>query len=241
MHRFTNRFALIVATLAVASSGCNERTATVSGVVQLDGSAMKIGEGQRGMVIFRPVAGGATCTSLITPAGGYSVATGSSAGLAPGDYLVSVRVIELVPGSEGEGASGKPITPAVYSDPLTSGLLFTVVNGVNKIVIDLDSSAGPAVTPTPPKNEANLEEAGPEEAGGAEEEEADAPQESDAATPEPTTDEPTTDEPTTDEPTTDEPATDETPSPDTGAAADDATAKENAVPLSPEAQGGEQT
>ncbi len=136
--------------LIVLGSGCSDRTASVSGVVKLDDAPLAIAARQRGMVVFRPVAGGATCTSLIDGSGRYSVATGSDTGVVPGDYMVSVRVIELVDGEAGEGASGRPITPALYADPLTSGLLYSVQSGSNKIDIALDSGAGPAVLPTPP-------------------------------------------------------------------------------------------
>ncbi|WP_145282385.1 hypothetical protein [Pirellulimonas nuda] len=147
--------------LSVACAGCSERTAAVSGTVKLDKAPLAITEGQRGMVVFRPVAGGATCTSLIGADGGYRVATGAASGVVPGDYMVSVRVIELVQGAEGEGASGRPITPAVYSDPLTSGLLYTVQSGANQIDIPLESSAGPAVIPSPPQ--ADIDDATPAE------------------------------------------------------------------------------
>lgn len=152
-----------MAFLGLQATGCSERTAKVSGVVKLDDSPMKITEGQRGIVVFRPVAGGATCTSLINGDGTYSVATGASAGVTPGDYMVSVRVIELVPGDEeGQGASGQPITPALYADPLTSGLMFKVGSGVNNVAIELDSQAGPAVLP-PPVVEGEVDADGPEE------------------------------------------------------------------------------
>lgn len=156
-----------LAFLGLQATGCSERTARVSGVVKLDDSPMKITDGQRGMVVFRPVAGGATCASLIDAEGTFSVATGASAGVTPGDYMVSVRVIELVPGEEeGQEASGQAITPALYANPLTSGLMYKVGSGENKLVIELDSMAGPAVLPPPVVEREGDEEA--DAAGGTE-------------------------------------------------------------------------
>ncbi len=150
--------------VSLMAIGCSERSASVSGVVELDDKPISIEDDQRGMVVFRPVAGGATCTSLINKDGTFRVATGSSSGVAPGDYMVSVRVIELVPKEEGQGAGGKPITPALYADPLTSGLLYSVKSGVNQIEIELDSDAGPAVLPQPVLEIPELTEEGESEA-----------------------------------------------------------------------------
>ncbi len=126
-------------------SGCSDLTAQVGGVVYLDDKPVELTSTQRGMVVFRPVAGGATCTGLVQPDGSYQIATGGTQSLAPGDYLVSVRIIQLVEAAiENEAPSGKPITPAVYGDPLTSGLTCMVKNGGNAYDIDLKSSAGPA-------------------------------------------------------------------------------------------------
>ncbi|MEM9186250.1 MAG: hypothetical protein AAGB00_07110 [Planctomycetota bacterium] len=150
--------------------GCSEQTAQVGGKVLLDGEALSIRDSQRGMVVFRPVAGGATCTGLIDKLGEYQVATGSRSSLVPGDYLVSVRVIELVEAtSSGEAPAGKPITPAVYADPLTSGISFLVKSGRNQCDISLDSAAGPAVAPgvMPAEGEVDAESAGDARAAGA--------------------------------------------------------------------------
>lgn len=152
MSRLTLKSAVQVAgclMLLAMATGCSELTATVSGRVFMDGEPMKIADNERGMVVFRPVAGGPTCSGLLTPDGAFAVSTGSSSALTPGDYMVSVRVVRLVPASTaGEAPSGTPITPAVYADPLTSGLLFAIESGKNQIDIKLTSNAGPAVVPT---------------------------------------------------------------------------------------------
>ncbi|MEM8495151.1 MAG: hypothetical protein AAF663_07155 [Planctomycetota bacterium] len=102
------------------------------------------------MIVFRPVSGGATCTGTVQSDGTYSIATGTRNALVPGDYLVSIRVVELLQ-SETKGAPplGRPVTPAVYADPLTSGLSFNVRAGSNTYDLLLESSAGPAVLPRP--------------------------------------------------------------------------------------------
>lgn len=151
--------------VAVFTLGCREQTARVSGVVKLDGSPLQVQDNQRGTVVLRPVAGGATCTSLIGPDGAFSVSTGSVSGVAPGEYLVSVRVLELVPREDGQAPGGTPTTPAIYADPSTSGLMFKVKAGANEIEIDLDSAAGPLVLPTPVEDAEN--EAGEDGEGDA--------------------------------------------------------------------------
>jgi hypothetical protein len=74
-----------------------------------------------------------------------------------------VQVLESIPPKGGDDApTGKPITPALYADPLTSGLSLDVKNGENRYDIKLDSLAGPAVLP-PQDSEETLEEETPEE------------------------------------------------------------------------------
>lgn len=134
--------------------GCSDLTATVSGRVLMDGKQLQIADDERGMVVFRPVAGGATCSGLLNSSGAFDVSTGSSSALSAGDYLVSVRVVNLLPAEAGSLApSGRPVTPAVYADPLTSGLVFAVSSGKNEITIELSSDAGPAVLPQPEEAE----------------------------------------------------------------------------------------
>ncbi|MEM6329363.1 MAG: hypothetical protein AAF790_03835 [Planctomycetota bacterium] len=142
--------ALLLGVCGAVLAGCSEMTAQVGGAVLLDGKRMSLSDSQRGMVVFRPIAGGPTCNGLIEADGAYTIATGSAAALAPGEYLVSVRVMELVePAAEGEAPTGRPITPAVYGDPLTSGLSCIVKSGANRYDIELKSSAGPAEVASP--------------------------------------------------------------------------------------------
>ena len=171
MARTALRTAAFSSTLIVLAStlvGCSDLSARVSGKVLMDGKPLKVTSDQRGMIVFRPVSGGATCTGLISESGTYEISTGSSLGLSPGDYMISVRVIKLIAASnKNEKPTGVPITPAVYSDPLTSGLVMAVKSGENVEDIKLSSDAGPAVLP-----EAEVTEGSPEgesEAGMTEE------------------------------------------------------------------------
>lgn len=135
---------IIMASLVALLAGCSDRTSRVSGQVTLDGQPLVIGERQRGTVLFRPVGGGATTTAILDPSGVYTLKTGGASGIKPGEYLVAVRVVQIEPADEsGEAPSGTPITPAIYADPLQSGLRFDVKSGRNRFDIDLDSTAGP--------------------------------------------------------------------------------------------------
>lgn len=156
---------LVLAVLGLlAPIGCSDLTATVSGKVYLDDKPLKVSGAQRGMVVFRPVAGGPTCSGLIDADGQYRISTGSKAAVAPGDYMVSARVMEVVPSpNSNRPPTGRPLTPAVYGDPLTSGLTTTVKRGANQYDLKLKSSAGPAVEPV-----ASLQE--PTSSAGREEE-----------------------------------------------------------------------
>ncbi len=158
----TNKLCLLLLSgVGLLMTGCTDLTAKVTGTVYLDDKPVNITSSQRGMVVFRPTKGGATCTGLIGESGNYSVSTGSESALVPGDYLVSVQVLESVPPKGGDDApSGKPITPALYADPLTSGLSFVVKGGANEYDIKLDSSAGPTVIapPEPEVDEPEVDE-----------------------------------------------------------------------------------
>lgn len=149
--------AIAIASVALFTSGCGDLNATVSGVVKLDGEVLRCEHNRRGTVVFGPVAGGASATGIIDDNGRYSVRTGSNAGVKPGDYVVGVRVLEIVPHEDGVSApSGEPITPVLYSNPLTSGLITTLKSGSNTFDIELDSSAGPLQAPPPPITEESV-------------------------------------------------------------------------------------
>jgi hypothetical protein len=135
--------------LCLATAGCGERTATVAGTVTLDGRPLEMGPAQRGTVVFYPAGGGALATGTIASDATYRLSTGSSTRVAAGDYLVSVRVVEVVPASDEHAEpSGRPVTPAIYGDANTSGFKFAITPGENKCDLALRSDAGPLTAPT---------------------------------------------------------------------------------------------
>jgi hypothetical protein len=146
MRLFRLRVSMTIALAAAVIGGCSELTATVSGTVNLDGKPLRIAKSQRGTVLFRPVEGGATATALIDEHGKYSITTGGSSGLAPGDYLVAVRATEITPAiADSPAPTGKPFTPYVYGDPIESGLMCIVRRGDQTYDIELSSAASPVV------------------------------------------------------------------------------------------------
>ncbi len=155
------KVSLLLATMiAPHLLGCSKLSANVEGTVSLDDKPVAIQPSQRGTVMLSPVDGGATCSGLIGPNGEYRISTGGASALAPGSYLASVRIVEIVaPQEEQEAPAGRPISPAVYSNPLTSGLTLDVSAGMNRYDIRLQSSAGPAVLPveTPAPEEESAE------------------------------------------------------------------------------------
>jgi hypothetical protein len=137
---------LAIVLAAAVAGGCSDMTAHVDGTVKLDGKPLRIGKSQRGTVLFRPVVGGAMATALIDENGKYSISTGGTAALVPGDYLVAVRATEIVPADDTSAPpTGKPFTPYLYGNPLESGLVCIVKRGKQTYNIELRSDAGPAV------------------------------------------------------------------------------------------------
>ncbi len=132
--------------IVFTTSGCSELTATVDGKVYYDGNLIKVKDNQRGKVIFRAVDGGATCMGLIDSEGSYSISTGTTNALVPGDYLVAVSVVEIIQDEDKDLApKAKSITPSVYSDTLTSGLTFLAKRGANTYDIRLKVVAEPVI------------------------------------------------------------------------------------------------
>lgn len=126
--------------------GRSDLTAKVTGLVSLDGKPLKIEEGQRGTIVFRPVDGGPTTMAILNNDGTYALNTGAKSSIAPADYIVAFRLVELVESEDPNYApSGKPLTPAMYADPLRSGLQFSIASGDNRCDIKLDSTKGPVM------------------------------------------------------------------------------------------------
>jgi len=128
--------ACLMLAACVALGGCGNGLAQVSGQVTLDGQPLHGGNGDvRVTVQFQPADGvGATAVGIADENGNYVIATGSEAGIKPGDYYVSCSVSQL-------GKPANPIRPdPKFANAKTSGLKFTVQSGRNEFVIPLESA-----------------------------------------------------------------------------------------------------
>ncbi|TWT75678.1 hypothetical protein Pla123a_31880 [Posidoniimonas polymericola] len=140
MSRINQLFALCLCALAALTQvGCGSYDATVSGSVSLDGEPLK-----SGTISFFPVADGPTAYARIEPTGQYELRTGREAGLAPGEYQVTVVAREqrelAANDAGGPPPPGKQLTPNHYRDRKTSGLAYTIEPGHNQIDLDLTTA-----------------------------------------------------------------------------------------------------
>ena len=134
--------------LLVVAVGCQQNSATVTGIVRLDGKPLAIGSDERGTIVFQPASGqGPTATGVLDTGGHFKLATGASSEIPPGKYQVAISVTQLTPMVEGAEQGAKRITPAKYASPATSGFAVEVVPSVNEFKFDLVSSAD-EVTPS---------------------------------------------------------------------------------------------
>ncbi len=129
--------AMLLSFACVATSGCGDGLAKVSGQITLNGQPLKGGRGDvRVTMQFQPVDGvGANAIGLADENGNYEVSTGSKEGIQPGEYYVTCSVSRLK----------KPPSPAEVPDPKfanakTSGLKVLVNPGRNEYNIPLTSS-----------------------------------------------------------------------------------------------------
>jgi hypothetical protein len=124
--------------MSIAWSGCGSPyDASVAGVVTLDGRPVP-----RGTVVYYPAASGPAASARISDDGSYVVQTGKEAGLAPGEYQVTIIANEpSAQQDEGKGPPplGKAIVPLWYRSKATSGLAFQVEPGSNEINLELSS------------------------------------------------------------------------------------------------------
>ena len=136
--------ALIVFTFTLAATGCEQTLpATVTGTITIDGKSLPEGENITGTVMFYPTAGGAAAFGDVTSGGAYRVTTGSTTGLEPGEYKVTVSVVEMDPPPPGgyQNAPGqKLITPARYDDRDRTDITVEVTAGKNLIDLPLESA-----------------------------------------------------------------------------------------------------
>jgi hypothetical protein len=140
MFRMRINPAAVLAALALVTAsaiGCGGgQEAQVTGVVTLDGQPLT-----RGSVTFVPVEGGPGASATINSDGAFSARTGSTAGLRPGEYAISVRS-SGDPTADPNGGPPKPgklLTPPKYGSTETSGFRETVNPGANEINLDLKS------------------------------------------------------------------------------------------------------
>lgn len=121
-------------------TGCeNTLPATVSGTITVDGESLS---GVKGEVMFHPSGGGAMAMASLGKDGTYSINTGTTKGLDPGSYLVTVRVVRNEPAASGgnQGAPKQtPLASSKYGDRDKSGLTAEVKPGNNVFDFDLKS------------------------------------------------------------------------------------------------------
>ena len=125
-------------------TGCQKSLpATVSGVVTIDGQPLPEGDNYSGEVMFHPTGGGAPAYGQFLDGGKYLVQTGTTKGLTPGDYKITVRLVEIEPEPPGgyQNAPGqKLISPPMYNDIERTDLTATVSDGKNTVDLNLVTS-----------------------------------------------------------------------------------------------------
>ena len=132
MHRWLSVFVLF-STLTLL--GCGSSEGTVSGTVKVDGNTLDTGS-----VTFHPVGGGAAAVGAIEPNGSYTLKTGTSTGVKPGEYIVTVYAAKVTAGTAKEAPkAGKSLVADRYTNPKTSDLKKTVNAGANTSNLELTS------------------------------------------------------------------------------------------------------
>ena len=130
-----------VALLALASTtGCGNGLAKLEGEVCLDGEPLRAVDEIRGTVMFQPLQSGPSAAATIDEQGRYEAYTGAERGLPPGDYVVTLRAVEIIPAKDEYSMPGaKKITPRRFANSEESGLTVTVSPGSNAFDIDIVS------------------------------------------------------------------------------------------------------
>ncbi|MEO2049518.1 MAG: hypothetical protein ABGX16_23415 [Pirellulales bacterium] len=135
---------LVIAVFPYLLTGCGQSLpATVAGTITLDGQSLPEGPRVTGSVMYYPLGGGAAAYGTVTSGGTYTMQTGDTLGLQPGDYQVTVRVIDIDPpplGGYNNPPASKPITPPRYQNREQAGLKVQVKQGKNEINLELSSS-----------------------------------------------------------------------------------------------------
>ena len=131
----------VLCLLSVLFCGCGSGQPTVTGLVSLDGEPVAAANSKiSGTVVFQPTGGGAKGVGTIDQQGRYSLYTGGQEGVAPGEYVVTVTVAEVVY-SEDKNMPPypRPIAPSRYGKASTSGFKYEVVPGSNTFDLPLES------------------------------------------------------------------------------------------------------
>ena len=128
---------------ALACVGCsNSLPATVSGTITIDDKPLTEKENIGGEVMLFPSGGGAAAYAALDADGRYAVQTGGTKGMEPGNYRVTVRVVEIErepPGGYQRVPKQKLISSPSYQDRENSGLTAEIEPGKNTIDFDLTS------------------------------------------------------------------------------------------------------
>lgn len=135
---------LACAASALLLAGCDNGLSTVTGTVTLDGQPLTGGQHMNGTVTFsREGGGGAPAVGFIDESGHYSVNTGATSGLAPGNYQVAIAMKKItIPADPHAMPIPTLITPAKYKSTQSSGLHAEVKPGRNKLDFALQSDTG---------------------------------------------------------------------------------------------------
>ncbi len=135
---------LVIGISSLLCCGCQKTLpATVNGTITIDDKPLPEGKNITGEVMLYPVGGGAAAYGTIGAGGQYVVQTGGTQGLEPGEYKVTVRVVEVAPEPPGgyQNAPGqKVISPPRYQDREKSELIVDVKAGPNRIDLNLTST-----------------------------------------------------------------------------------------------------
>jgi hypothetical protein len=131
---------LLLLSAAPSIVGCGSGQASVSGTVTLDGQPV-IGSRQlNGTVSFYRESGGAPAIGIIDESGRYTLKTGGTGGLEPGNYRVGISIRQIIPpANPADMPAGHIISPAKYGDMSQSGLKADVKPGSNTFDFALQS------------------------------------------------------------------------------------------------------
>ena len=137
--RLIFRMSLVASLTApwLIAAGCGNRlSATVTGLVTLDGNPIPSGS-----VVFYPTTGGAAVYGEAGADGRFELRTGTSVGLQPGNYSVTVMHRRGQPSMNMSPAQidALDITPTKYRRRETTDLQYSIQRGPNDLTIRLSS------------------------------------------------------------------------------------------------------